>query len=216
MKYLIFIFGVFSLIAGAFMFSNLNKASAQQTEFNPYRRLCVGIQGRFVATNWKGGAIEVGCAGDDGGAAPSQSQACTGEVQRVRPGERFRLTKCSCFGSDRGCLKIGKDLRLEPLNSNNRKPITVVQRIDEMPVFKANNCRRTRTGEVCGSNGDRIQAGVRITCDAPETKTPTPTGQVCPVPGKVQNVKITCPTCEATETEETAEENTTLEEGVEN
>lgn len=170
-----------------------------EAAFAPYRKLCVGIQGKFITKNWKGGPIEVGCAGDDGGRVPAsqrQDKACLGEVQTVQPGKAFRLTKCSCFGSDKGCLKIGKDLKLEPLNSNNRRTITVVKRIDELPAYTNNNCTRKRTGNVCGSNGQRIEANVVIKCAVPtKTNTPTPTGQICPKPDKVTNVKITCPNC---------------------
>ncbi len=184
-----------------------NKAVMAAFNPNPYRPLCVGIQGKFTANStWKGGYITVGCAGDDGGAAPNQSQACTGETQKVYPGERFRLTKCSCFGSDKGCLKIGKELTLLPLNSDNKKLIRVDRRIDEMPAFTNNSCRINKSGDLCGSNGQHITGFVKITCAVPTstpTKTPTPTRNpsltptpgICPKPDTVTNVKVTCPNC---------------------
>ena len=184
--------------ASLFLFLGVEAFAAKA----PYRPLCVGIDGRFRANSiWKGGAIQVGCVGDDGGAAPSPSQACTGEVQTVRPGQAFRLTKCSCLGSDKGCLKIGKELRLEPLVDGKRK-ITVVRRIQDMPAFINNNCRIIKSGEMCGSNGQHISGNVKITCEAAaNTPTPTrnpsvtPTPGICPKPDTVTNVRVTCPNC---------------------
>jgi len=205
MKYLkLFILGLFLF---SFMFVSIESVLAQTSTFKPYRKLCVGIQGKFIANStWKGGAIQVGCGGDDGGRLPQSrraAEACLGEVQIVQPGKPFRLTMCSCFGSDKGCLKIGKDLKREPLNADKRRTITVVKRIDEMPQFINNNCTRKRTGEVCGSNGERIEANIVIKCEVPtKTATPTPTGEICPVPEPVKNVKITCPDCVATPTPE--------------
>jgi hypothetical protein len=171
---------------------------------DPYRSLCVGIQGRFNAdSSWKGGSIQVGCAGDDGSSVPKQAQVCTGEVQTVRPGQLFRLTKCSCFGSDKGCMKSAKELRLEPLVDGIRK-ITVVKRIDEIPAFISNSCSVNRTGDICGSNGQHIIGNIKITCNVLANSntsisiTPIPSGvtpTTCPIPEKVTNVKITCPNC---------------------
>lgn len=187
-----------------------------KTKFNPFRSRCVGISGKFTANNkWKGGAIQVGCAGDGGGGVQNQSQKCSGEVQNVKPGQTFRLTKCSCFGSNKGCLRIGKELRLEPLKNGKRK-ITVVKKIQDMPAFKNNSCKINSVNNVCGSNGKHITGNIKIRCSAkPVTptkgpsKTPTPkpsatptpkpsvtpTPSVCPGPEKVTNVKVTCPNC---------------------
>lgn len=172
----------------------------------PYRPLCVGIDGKFIANNkWKGGPIQVGCAGDNGRATPIQSQKCVGEVQTVNPGKTFRLTKCSCFGSNKGCLVVGKELRREPLKNGKRK-ITVVKKIQDMPAFKNNSCRINKTNNICGSNGKHIKGNIRINCN-PVTPTPSPsptpsptpsvspTPSICPVPKKVTNVKVTCPNC---------------------
>ncbi len=196
---------------GFFLFLGNGIADAKKA---PYRQLCLGIDGKFVANNkWKGGAIQVGCAGDNGRTAPNQSQACTGEVQTVRPGQSFRLTKCSCFGSNKGCLKVGKELRLEPLR-NGKRLITVVKKIQDIPAFKNNKCRINNTNNICGSNGKHIKGNIKITC-SPITpipsRRPTPTGNptvtptpspsvsptpsICPVPKKVTNVKVTCPNC---------------------
>lgn len=165
---------------------------------DPYRSLCVGIQGRFNAdSTWRGGSIQVGCAGDDGQAAPSQSQACPGEVQSIRPGQVYRLTKCSCFGSDRGCLKIGSELRLEPLKDGKRS-ITVVRKIEDIAAFKNNSCSINRTGEICGSNGQQINANIKITCNqliSTKSVSSGASASNCPTPSKVTNVRINCPNC---------------------
>lgn len=186
---------------------------SQALALDPYRPLCVGIQGKFIAKNWKGGPIQVGCVGDDGGATNNASQKCTGEVQKnIKPGDTFRLTKCSCWGSNKGCLKVGKELRLNPLNANNRKTITVVKKIQDVPAFRSNSCRINDVSKICGANGAKITGNVRITCSSPSptptrrpsgSPTPTPTVRIstspspsiCPVPKRVTNVKVTCPNC---------------------
>lgn len=181
---------------------------------DPYRPLCVGIDGKFIAKNWKGGPIQVGCVGDDGGATNISSQKCTGQViTNIKPGDTFRLTKCSCWGGNKGCLKVGKELKLNPLNSNNRKTITVVKKIQDTAAFKNNSCtiNSDRINKVCGANGARIEGNIRITCASPVTPTPTrritptptrsvsptpePSPSICPIPKKVTNVKVTCPDC---------------------
>jgi hypothetical protein len=176
------------------------KESAEAA-FNPYRPLCVGIQGKFTAKNWKGGPIQVGCAGDDGGATRNRDQRCTGEVQTVYPGKSFRLTKCSCFGSNKGCLRVGKELKREPL-VNGKRRITVVRKIQDMQVFKNNSCTINDISKVCGANGAKIEGNVRIKCQpgVTITNTPTPTEPdvtECPGPEKVTNVRVKCPNCEA-------------------
>lgn len=188
---------------------------------DPYRPLCVGIQGKFTAENWKGGPIQVGCVGDDGGATNVSSQKCTGQIIKdVRVGETFRLTKCSCWGGSKGCLKVGKELRLNPLNSQNRKTITVVKAIKDMPIFKDNQCRQTDISRTCGANGAHIAGNFKITCSVPpstvptnspvptrnpsHTPTPTPIPSLtpapseCPGPEKVTNITINCPNCKTT------------------
>lgn len=202
--FIILIFTVLFLALG-------NEALAK----DPYRPLCVGIQGKFTAnSSWKGGPIQVGCVGDDGGATNNPAQKCTGQIiKNVYPGETFRLTKCSCWGGNKGCLKIGKELKLNPLNSNNRKTITVVKKIQDMPAFKNNQCRINDISNVCAANGAHITGNVKITCKVPPSPTPTkkispspsvspsvsptisPTPSICPIPKKVTNVKVTCPDC---------------------
>jgi len=198
MKYLkvIIIFAV--VFIAAFLFVQKNKAMAA----DPFIPNCLGISGKFYANKtWKGGYIMVGCAGDDGGAVnQNPARWCKGEVQKVYPGKPFRLTKCSCFGKE-GCLKIGKELtRSTTLNANRKYAITVNKRIDEMPQFINNGCRINKIGQMCGSNSQIIKPRIKITCDVPtgtpsKIKTPTPTGGVCPVPEKVENVRVSCPNC---------------------
>lgn len=196
---------------------------------NPYRSRCVGIQGKFTANStWDGGAIQVGCKGDDGLAVSDQSQRCTGEVLTVRPGQTYRLTKCSCFGSDKGCLKKGKKLKLEPLIDGKRR-ITIVQRIADMPTFIQNSCTVTKTANICGANGQHIAGNIKIRCQVPSptpappsevvSSTPTPVTsetpspsispplKFCPVPEKVENVKITCPNCNVVSSTPTQQSN---------
>lgn len=211
----IYKFFISILMAGIFLFLNQSVAEA----LDPYRPLCVGIQGKFTAnSSWKGGAIQVGCVGDDGGATNDASQKCTGQIiKNVVPGETFRLTKCSCWGGNKGCLKVGKELRLNPLNSNNRRTITVVKKIQDVPAFKNNQCtlNSAQINNSCGANGAHITGNVKIRCQVPSTPTPTrkispsptppvsgtpapsisPSPSICPIPKKVINVKVTCPNC---------------------
>lgn len=203
-------------IVGFIVFDNTKAYAA----FDPYRPLCLGIQGKFYANQtWKGGYIEVGCGGDNGGAVnQDESRWCKGEIQRVKPGDPFRLTKCSCFGSDeKGCLKIGKDLDFTARDSKGNRYIKVLQYIQDTPAFKNNSCQAKLNGEVitkagsnklCGKNTDRLTANIKISCEVPETtNTPTPTQPIttgtptpttpnqCPKPEVVPNVRVTCPTC---------------------
>lgn len=191
------------LFFGVLLFGFQQKALA----LNPYKKLCVGIDGTFTADkNWKGGSIEIGCSGDNGGQVNQDpARWCKGEVQTVKPGQRFRLTSCSCFGSDKGCLKVGKNLTLLPADSKGNRYISVVKTIQETDAFKNNSCSIKLNGiaitgggsnKVCGSNGEHITGNIKLSCKAPNaTATPTPTGQSCPVPGKVQNVRVSCPNC---------------------
>ncbi len=199
MKYMKVLVIFAAVFIAAFLVVQKNKTMAAEQSFIPN---CLGISGKFYANKtWKGGYIMVGCAGDDGGAVnQNPNRWCKGQVQKVYPGKPFRLTKCSCFGKE-GCLKIGKELSLSTtLNANRKYAISVVKRIDEMPQFKNNGCRINKIGQMCGTNTMIIKPRIKITCDVPtgtptRTKTPTPTGGVCPVPDKVQNVKVTCPSC---------------------
>ncbi|MBI2032805.1 MAG: hypothetical protein HYT09_04145 [Candidatus Levybacteria bacterium] len=221
-KFLLF-FGFFLV----FLFLYKDSSAAQK---NPYRHLCVGIEGTFRAENWKGGAVQVGCSGDSGAGAPNQSQACSGEVQNVKPGQEFRLTKCSCFGGENGCLKIANKMHLGPLQ-NGKKKIIIDKPLKDMPVFKNNKCDVIKRDNICGKNGDRIKGNFKISCVArsvptptntpkptkpkpsatptpypsvPPTitrpPTPTPTPPFCPVPKQVVNIKISCPNCVVTPT----------------
>jgi len=214
---------VFFLFISLFLIGGIRSANAA---FAPWRPLCVGIQGKFVAKNWKGGPIEVGCVGDDGGATNQADQRCTGEVQVVQPNTEFRLTKCSCWGSNKGCLKVGKDITLNPLNSNNRKTITIVKSIKDTAAFKNNSCtiNSTQIGNYCAANGSHLlDKNVKIVCEAPPTptrsttntptptrnpshtptpttrNTPTPTLPICVGPEKVTNVEVTCRNCASSE-----------------
>lgn len=193
---------IFFVFAITFLLTGL-KSSVFATD--PWRPLCVGIQGKFVGTNWKGGPIQVGCVGDDGGATNQADQRCTGQIIKdIRPGDTFRLTKCSCWGSNKGCLKVGKELKLNPLNSNNRRTITVVKAIKDITYFKNNSCtvNSTQIGNYCGANGAHLlDKNVKITCKVPPTKIPTqnpsntPTPPICVEPDKVTNVEVTCRNC---------------------
>lgn len=185
----------------------------------------MGIEGTFRAENWKGGAVQVGCSGDSGAGAPNQSQACSGEVQNVKPGQEFRLTKCSCFGGENGCLKIANKMHLGPLQ-NGKKKIIIDKPLKDMPVFKNNKCDVIKRDNICGKNGDRIKGNFKVSCVAKPnptptntptpipsvspspsptptptlTPSPTPTQPICPVPDRVTNVKVTCPNCVVTPT----------------
>src|SRR5688572_9988655 len=110
---------------------NINDVFAAQAPFRPD---CVGIEGKFTARDWKGGAIQVGCAGDDGGNLPPNSpRRCDGEIKTVRPGQKFRLTQCSCFGK-KGCLVVGKELD-KVKKPDGTKEIRVVKRIQDTNAF---------------------------------------------------------------------------------
>lgn len=204
-------------IIGFIVFDN-TKAFA--VEFKPYRSLCLGMQGKFYANqSWNGGYIEVGCGGDDGDAVNQDpARWCDGEIQRVKAGDPFRLTRCSCFGSgNTGCIRVGKKLSFTARDSNGNRYIKVDQYIQDTPAFINNSCVAKLNGEVitkagsnklCGKNTDRLTANIKISCEVPqETSTPTPTTPIttgtptptkpneCPKPETVTNVKVTCPTC---------------------
>lgn len=201
----LFKLGLFSLLLIVFLLSGVR---SNAYALDPWRPLCVGIQGQFVAKNWKGGPIQVGCVGDDGGATNDASQKCTGQIIKdVRPGETFRLTKCSCWGSNKGCLKVGKELKLNPLNSNNRRTITVVKAVKDMTFFKNNACtiNSAQISKYCAANGSHLwNRDVKITCKVPPSNTPTknpsktPTPPICVEPDKVTNVEVSCENCSTT------------------
>ncbi len=199
MKYIKFL--IIPLFLMAFLFVTHEALAAKAS----YRKLCVGIDGKFTAPpGWKGGSVMVGCAGDNGRAAPNANQACSGEVQTVKPGQTFRLTKCSCFGSNKGCLIVGKTLVKQPLVGNLRA-IKVVTKIQSISYFKNNHCRITDTSKMCGANGKHIKGNFQITCHTSPTPTPTvtvtpsptvtPTPTSCVAPKKATNIHVSCSNC---------------------
>lgn len=160
---------------------------------NPY---CVGMSGKFTATNWPGGSIMVACAGDSG------SGGCRGEIATIKPGESFDFDNCTCppytsesiFGRS-GCVVIGKSLKITQLSNGNRP----VQGSTSLPP----GCKLNKSQPIaCGVNGDVIKAPFSITCTAPSptpTKVPTltPTKVPTPTPTKVPTptpTKIPTPT----------------------
>lgn len=215
MKYLTLLLLLISLL--------LPVSTVEAAGSNPY---CVGMTGKFTATNWPGGSIMVACAGDTGGAG------CRGEIATIKPGESFDFDNCTCppyasesiFGKS-GCLVIGESLKITQLSNGNRP----VQGSTSLPA----GCKLNKPQPIaCGVNGDVINAPFSITCTAPSptptpshtptpipsrtptptrtptpsptpsptptpTSTPTPTPSSCPVPSVVPNVRITCPNCAA-------------------
>ncbi|MBI3984469.1 MAG: hypothetical protein HY344_00810 [Candidatus Levybacteria bacterium] len=183
MKKLIFLF-VFILFI--FLVSKQNLFAANRVT----DARCLTITGKFTAKNWVGGPMMVGCNGDAG-------KVCNGQLQKVRPGQTFTLSKCSCPPFASGCLVIGKNLKLEKNNQGRPRVKVVGKKIPD-------KCTLTHKKNVCGVNGQAINANFNIKCNAPtSTNTPTPTitltptltPSVCPFPDTVVNVKVTCPTC---------------------
>lgn len=199
------------LFFGVLLFAFRSKAHAVTPTPAPYRKLCVGIKVTFNAdSSWKGGPIEIGCGGDNGGAVNQDpNRWCMGQTQQLYPGHSYRLTKCSCFGSDKGCLRVGKKLTLLPPDSKGNRYIRVDQTIQETAAFQNNSCVAKLNGDtitgagsdkLCRTNGQRTTGTIKISCKVPtgtptHTGTPTPTGGICPKPDQVQHIKVTCPNC---------------------
>lgn len=146
---------------------------------------CLTITGTFTAKNWVGGTMMVGCGGDNG-------NFCKGQVEKVKPGKKFTLTKCSCPPYANGCLVVGRNLKLKNDGPQNRPRVRVIG--DRVP----NKCTLDVKKNVCGRNGDVITGNFKVTCKK----------DVCPVPAQVLNVKVTCPNCQTKDTEEAIDEST--------
>lgn len=202
---------VFIFVLFFFIKNNFSYATNQVSQH------CLGITGKFSALNWVGGSVMVGCDGDAG-------KYCKGQLATIKPGETYKLTKCSCPPYADGCIKFGKKLTLVN-NSAGRPRVKVVEKI-------SNKCTLTHKNNVCGTNGNVIDVDFKISCNVPTftptntstptlTQTPTPTNtptptptstptptptptpistltpipSSCPVPNPVTNIKITCPNC---------------------
>ncbi len=174
MKKLLFLF-VFILL---FIFAHkLSFAANRVTD-----QRCLTITGKFTAKNWTGGPMMVGCNGDAG-------NVCKGQLQKVRPGQTFTLTKCSCPPFASGCLVIGKNLKLEKNNQGRPRVKVIGKKVPD-------KCTLTHKKNVCGVNSQAINANFNVKCNVPTpTFTPTPSITSCPVPKPVVNVKVTCPNC---------------------
>jgi len=145
---------------------------------------CLTITGTFTAKNWVGGSMMVGCGGDNG-------KFCKGQVEKVKPGKKFTLTKCSCPPYANGCLVVGRNLKLKNDGPQKRPRVRVIG--DRVP----NKCTLDVKKNVCGRNGDVINGNFKVTCKK----------DVCPVPAQVLNVKVTCPNCQTQDTtQETTDE----------
>lgn len=201
---------IFLILIGVTAFINQPKKISAAKE--PVRSNCLLIKGTFRATNWSGGDVMVGCAGDTG-LPPNNPRSCSGEVKTVRPGQSYRLTKCSCFGGYGGCLTIAKKLHLTAKPVNKRWQIVVDKKLSDVAGF--NKCT-LNWNKVCGTNGQKISQNFKISCRVPKpsaTPTPTPRPTItpgpseCPVPPAVVNVKVVCPNCQATPTPTPATDN---------
>lgn len=210
MKYLLAFLSVCLLFLSM---STMPSAQSFAAGSNPY---CLGMTGKFTATNWPGGTIMVACAGDTGTAG------CTGEIATLHPGDTFDFNNCTCppyasesiFGKS-GCLVVGSNLSIVQLSNGNRP----VQGSTSLPP----GCTINPAQPVaCGSNGTVINAPFSISCTAPTptptptraptptptptriptptptpipSATPTPSPTACPAPSQVLNVHIACPNC---------------------
>ena len=163
---------------------------------------CLAITGKFTSTAWSGGNIMVGCDGDNGNNDGIANNDCVGQVLTVRPNQSFILRKCSCGIYADGCLKVGKTLTLKKDGPGNRP------RVHGMTTVITNKCTISYNKNICGQNGHTITSNVKGVCVSTPTptpmSTPTPTPSptpvptptpICPVPGVVTNIKITCPDC---------------------
>src|SRR3989344_827030 len=67
--------------------------------------------------------IMVGCDGQGTITNPrNDPPGCTGGLARLNPGEQVTLGRCSCFFEEGGgCLKIGKELTIEPKGEGARQ-----------------------------------------------------------------------------------------------
>lgn len=157
---------------------------------------CITFKVKVKATNYPGGTLQIGCPGDRG-------PQCTGQIKNIRVGasDPVILGKCSCFPNDNGCIKIGKKLVKEPLNSSGKRTITI-----KTPISA--KCKVT-SPKICGTNGQVVKGTIRLMCNKvttpPDTGTPTPPDTGTPTPGQcvgpkpVPNVRVTCPTCSGNE-----------------
>lgn len=154
---------IIMVLLGAFVFPT---DVAAQSVSNQY---CLGIYGRFSATNWPGGTIDVGCSGDTGTAG------CTGAVTSLSPGQSFSFGNCTCPPFADGCLKVGKKLQITQQADGNR-PVTGDF---SLPA----GCQLT-TALACGVNGNVVVGSFNISCSASPTPTkpPTPTPTRTPTP----------------------------------
>lgn len=185
---------------------------------------CLQIKVKFTSdTQWKESGsnryIMVGCDGQGTITNPAKNPpGCTGGLAKLKPGEEVTLGRCSCFfDPDGGCLKVGKELTIEDRKegSNKRRNVTVVKKLEDTTDIKSGICsydlidrdknRKVNLGSLCGSNKDKFDLRLNITCQGPSptptptiTITPSPTPSICPVPSQVTNVKVTCPNCSAT------------------
>jgi hypothetical protein len=116
-------------------------------------QFCVGMYGSFSATNWPGGTIDVACDGDTGTAG------CLGSVQTLSPGQSFDFANCTCPPFSDGCLKVGKDLRIEQLANGNRKVVG---------DFSLPTGCQLESALACGVNGNVVQGSFRIVCEEPK------------------------------------------------
>lgn len=163
---------------------------------------CITFKVKVTASNWPANqskVLQVGCPGDRG-------PQCTGQIKNIRVGasDPVVLGKCSCFPNDNGCLKLGKKLVLNPVNSQGKKTVTIQTAIPT-------KCKITNREKICGTNGQTVKGTFRLSCNAPSktpTKTPTPTTpgetvtptftptpSICVDPGIVPNVRVSCPNC---------------------
>ena len=83
---------------------------------------CLQVSVKFNApADWRDGAgqryIMVGCDGQGRITNPRKNPpGCTGGLAKLKPGEEVTLGRCSCFFEEKGgCLKIGKELTIEPI-----------------------------------------------------------------------------------------------------
>lgn len=179
--------------------------------------VCLTITGKFTATNWVGGKIQVGCDGDNG-------RLCKGQIAKdIRPNDNFTLTKCSCPFNNRteeernyadGCLKVAKELVIRNDGPKGRPRVHAVKEFPSqcsLPSskfeFDKNEPKKLYSSLKCGRNGQDIEVNIKATCPGPivtvtDTNTPTPTTQVVtstntPTPTTVVSTSTPTPTTAA-------------------